>query len=149
MVGVLWGRMRKDAFIDICMLWAKQVAKLEQEAQRQKSIPSTQSHLERRAVRGGGGSHHAQEVTKVSMVMRYAIMKPSDRLSQSDIIRLSVIKYFNTHYQWFGHVMFFCLTPLPFSCITVLIMPYLGENLAWWCWSTLPRRSPTLGRPRV
>lgn len=44
------------------MSWAKQVAKLEQEAQRQKAIPSTQSHLERRAVRGGGGSHHAQEV---------------------------------------------------------------------------------------
>lgn len=41
-----------------------QVAKLEQEAQRQKQAPAIASHsyLERRAVRGGGGSHHAQEV---------------------------------------------------------------------------------------
>ena len=45
-----------------------QVAKLEQEAQRQKSMPSAQSHLERRAVRGGGGNHHAQEVRCASAV---------------------------------------------------------------------------------
>lgn len=39
------------------------MAKLEQEAQRQKqTAPAAHSYLERRAVRGGGGSHHAQEV---------------------------------------------------------------------------------------
>lgn len=44
-----------------------QVSKLEQEVQRQKQVPSlqSQSHLERRAIRGGGGNHHAQEVTRV------------------------------------------------------------------------------------
>lgn len=43
----------------------RKVAKLEQEAQRQKQAPSAQSHLARRAVRGGGGSHQAQEVRVV------------------------------------------------------------------------------------
>ncbi|CAM9384688.1 unnamed protein product [Ectocarpus sp. 13 AM-2016] len=44
------------------LAFRQEVAKLEQEAQRQKQLPSSHSHLERRAVRGGGGSHHAQEV---------------------------------------------------------------------------------------
>ncbi|CAM9173986.1 unnamed protein product [Scytosiphon promiscuus] len=44
------------------LAFRQEVAKLEHELQRQKQTPSAPSYLERRAVRGGGGNHHAQEV---------------------------------------------------------------------------------------
>ena len=46
----------------VTLLLYLQVAKLEQEAQRQKQVPASHSSLDRRAIRGGGGSHQAQEV---------------------------------------------------------------------------------------
>eukprot|EP00752_Nemacystus_decipiens_P003563 g3286.t1 len=55
-------KSQKEETTKKLLAFRQEVAKLEQEAQRQKHAPASHSSLDRRAIRGGGGSHQAQEV---------------------------------------------------------------------------------------